>query len=127
MVTNGLPVYLALTPVKHTTIDCVGSLSALLPQTMLLRIEDTTRTGSGSLQASKEHGQANIPPKRNRKDPICFSPRLYRARNLVERFFNKIKQCRRVATRYDKLSANDLAFIKLASIRIWLRANETTP
>ena len=55
------------------------------------------------------------PPKQNRKDPICFSPHLYRARNLVERFFNKIKQCRRVATRYDKLTANYLAFIKLAS------------
>jgi transposase len=54
------------------------------------------------------------------KDPICFSPYLYRARNLIERFFNKIKQCRRVATRYDKLAANYLAFIKLASIRIWL-------
>jgi transposase len=34
---------------------------------------------------------------------------------------NKIKQCRRIATRYDKLAANYLAFIKLASIRIWLR------
>jgi hypothetical protein len=43
------------------------------------------------------------------------------------RFFNKIKQCRRVATRYDKLAANYLAFVKLASIRIWLRANESTP
>ena len=41
-------------------------------------------------------------------------------RNLVERFFNKIKQCRRVATRYDKLAANHLAFIQLASIRLWL-------
>jgi transposase len=49
------------------------------------------------------------------------------ARNLIERFFNKIKQCRRVATRYDKLAANYLAFVKLASIRIWLRANESTP
>ena len=52
---------------------------------------------------------------------------LYRARNLVERFFNKIKQCRRIATRYDKLAANYLAFIKLASIRIWLRAYESAP
>jgi hypothetical protein len=43
---------------------------------------------------------------------------------LIERFFNKIKQCRRVATRYDKLAANYLACVKLASIRIWLRANE---
>jgi transposase len=75
----------------------------------------------------KQQGaRANIPPKRNRKEPICFSPYLYRARNLVERFFNKIKQCRRIATRYDKLAANYLAFVKLAAIRIWLRAYEST-
>jgi len=46
---------------------------------------------------------------------------------LAERFFNKIKQCRRIATRYDKLAANDLAFIKLASIRLWLRSYQSTP
>ena len=45
---------------------------------------------------------ANIPPMRNRKEPICFCPYLYRGRNVVERFFNKIKQCRRIATCYDK-------------------------
>jgi transposase len=43
------------------------------------------------------------------------------ARNLVERFFNKIKQCRRVATRYDKLAANYLAFIQLASTALAAR------
>src|SRR5437660_6644102 len=48
---------------------------------------------------------ANMPPKRNRKEVLCFSRYLYRTRNLVERFFNKIKRCRRVATRYDKLAA----------------------
>jgi transposase len=72
--------------------------------------------------ARQQGAWANISPKRNRKDPICFSPYLYRAR-----IFNKIKQCRRVATRYDKLAANYLAFIKLASPRIWLRADESTP
>jgi transposase len=41
--------------------------------------------------------------------------------------FNKIKHCRRVAKRYDKLAANYLAFIQLASIRLWLRVNEYTP
>jgi transposase len=59
-------------------------------------------------------------------NPICFSPYLYRDRNLVERFFNKIKQCRRVATRYDKLAANYLAFVKIACIRLWLRVYEST-
>jgi Transposase DDE domain len=53
---------------------------------------------------------ANIPPRCNRKELICFSPYLYRARNLVERFFNKIKHCRRVATRYDKLAAIVIQF-----------------
>jgi transposase len=67
------------------------------------------------------------PPRRNRNEPICFSRYLYRARNLVERFFNKIKQCRRVATRCDKLAANYLAFVHLASIRLWLRVSESTP
>jgi transposase len=43
---------------------------------------------------------------------------------LVERFFNKIKHCRRVATRYDKLAANYLAFVQLASIRLWRRVND---
>jgi transposase len=42
-------------------------------------------------------------------------------------YFNKIKQCRLVATRYDKLAANYLAFIQLASVRFWLRVNEYTP
>jgi transposase len=69
---------------------------------------------------------ANIPPKANRKDPICFSPFLYKARNLVERFFNKAKQFRRIATRYDKLAENYLAALKLVSVRIWLRCNEST-
>ena len=75
--------------------------------------------------AMKKGARANIPPKSNRSDPICFSPHLNRARNQVERFFNRIKQCRRVATRYDRLAANYLAFVQLASIRLWLCLNES--
>lgn len=72
--------------------------------------------------AMKKGAWANIPPKSNRSDPICFSPYLYRARNHVERFFNRIKQCRRVATGYDRLAGNYFAFAQLASIRLWLPA-----
>ena len=119
--TNGLPVHLALTPGEaHDNL-----LRALLPQTMLLA--DRGYDADWIRELVRQQGAwANIPPKRNRKAPICFSPHLYRARNLIERYFNKIKQCRRVATRYDKLAANYLAFVKLASIRIWLHANEST-
>jgi len=46
----------------------------------------------------------------------------YRARNKVERSFSRIKQCRRVTARYDKLADNCLAFVQLASIRLWLAA-----
>ena len=69
---------------------------------------------------------ANIPPKTNRKDPICFSKHLYKARNLIERFFNKIKYFRRIATRYDKLGSIFLAMAKLACIRLRLRHYEST-
>ena len=125
--TNGLPVHLALTAGEaHDNRLCSALLSALLPQTMLLA--DRGYDADWIRELARQQGAwANIPPKRNRKNPIFFSPYLYRARNLIERFFNKIKQCRRVATRYDKLAANYLAFVKLASIRIWLRANESTP
>jgi transposase len=124
---NGLPVQLGLTPGEaHDNRLCAVLLTGLQPQTMLLADRGYDADWIRAL-VTKQGAWANIPPKRNRKEPICFSPYLYRARNLVERFFNKIKQCRRVATRYDKVAANYLAFIKLASIRIWLRVNESAP
>src|SRR4029450_6595587 len=60
----------------------------------------------------------------NRRRKPCFSKRLYRAGNLIERFFSKLKPFRRVATRYDKLATNFLAMVQLASIRLRLRAYE---
>jgi len=68
---------------------------------------------------------ANIKPMPNRKNIPAFSAFLYRYRNLVERFFNKLKHFRAVATRYDKRADNFLAGIKLASFRIWCRYNES--
>jgi transposase len=125
--TNGLPVQLGLAPGEaHDNRLCSTILSELRPRTMLLADRRYDADWIRAL-ASEQGAWANIPPKRNRKEAICFSPYLYRPRNLVERFFNKIKQCRRIATRYDRLAANDLAFIKLASIRTWLRADESTP
>jgi transposase len=61
---------------------------------------------------------ANIKTMPNRKRRPVFSAFLYRYRNLVERFFNKLKQFRAVATRYDKRDDNYLASVQLASIRI---------
>jgi transposase len=59
--------------------------------------------GSGRSSMNKARGPTS---RRNAivGSRICFSPHLYRARNRIERFFNKIKHCRRIATRYDKLA-----------------------
>ena len=124
--TNGLPMRLALTAGEAHDNRLAGKLlSRLKSGTMLLA--DRGYDADWIRALVRKHGAwANIPPKRNRTEALCFSPYLYRARNLVERFFNKIKHCRRVATRYDKLAANYLAFVQLASIRLWLRVNDST-
>ena len=51
----------------------------------------------------------NIPPKTNRRWKNCFSPWLYRHRNAIERMFGRLKDFRRIATRYDRLARNFLA------------------
>lgn len=68
---------------------------------------------------------ANIRAMPQRRIKPVFSHFLYKYRNLVERFFNKLKHFRAVATRYDKRDDNFLASVQLASIRIWLRHNES--
>ncbi|MBB1493401.1 IS5 family transposase [Paracoccus sp. MC1854] len=62
-----------------------------------------------------------IPMRKNRKLRVVVDRALYRLRNLVERCFNKLKNARRVATRYDKTAESYLAFIDVTSIRLWLR------
>lgn len=64
--------------------------------------------------------EAVIPPRSNRLTPREFDQDRYKARNLVERFFNRLKQFRRLATRYDKLAQRFNAFLNLACTYIWL-------
>lgn len=59
-------------------------------------------------------GQAVIPPRSNRLNPRSFDRHIYKSRNPIERFFNRIKQFRRIATRYDKLAQSFLSFVHLA-------------
>lgn len=72
--------------------------------------------------AKEKRAWANIPAKQNRKETFPFSSWVYRQRNLVERFFNKLKQFRGLATRYDKDPRNFLAAVKLVATRIWIRS-----
>jgi len=75
---------------------------------------------------SESGAEAHIPTTSRRIVQRSVAPALYRQRNLIERFFCKLKHFRRVATRYDKLARNFLAAVALASSRLWLRANEST-
>ena len=65
--------------------------------------------------------KAVIPPKTNRKNQRTFDKHQYRNRNVIERFFAKLKQFRRIATRYDKLASRFGSFVALAASVIWLQ------
>jgi transposase len=71
-------------------------------------------------------GRAHIPTCRDRKVQRSVDRHFYRQRNLVERFFNKLKHFRRIATRYDKTARNFLAAVLLAAARLWVRFESTT-
>jgi transposase len=71
-------------------------------------------------------GRAHIPTCRDRKVQRSVDRELYRQRNLIERFFNKLKHFRRIATRYDKTARNFLAAVLLAATRLWARFESTT-
>ena len=70
--------------------------------------------------------KAHIPSTSQRLVHRSVNRRIYRQRNLVERFFNKLKHFRRIATRFDKLARNFLAAVALASARLWTRTYEST-
>ena len=76
---------------------------------------------------ARSGAQPSIPSCSRRIVRRTVDPVIYRQRNLIERFFCKLKQFRRVATRFDKLARNFLAAVLLASTRLWLRAYESTP
>ena len=122
---NGLPFALKLTEGQahdgRSASDLLGQITA--GQTLLA---DRGYDSDALRRALKERGAwANIKPMPNRVNVPSFSPFLYRYRNLVERFFSKLKHYRAIATRYEKHAANYLALVKLAATRIWLRTYES--
>jgi transposase len=122
---RGLPIKLALTPGQsHDALGAAVLLDDLGDGDILLA--DKAYDADWIRHHVETQGAApNIPDRSNRTQRHCFSKALYRERNRIERFFNRIKHCRRIATRFEKHAANYLAMIKLAAIRIWLRVNES--
>ena len=72
---------------------------------------------SNAIRAKLQEHHINpvIPPRKNRKEPLAYDKALYKLREKVERFFNRLKQFRRIATRYDKLGNTYLAFIHVVA------------
>jgi transposase len=72
-------------------------------------------------QAIKMGAVAVIPPKKNRCNPREYDKHLYKERNQIERLSNRLKQWRRIATRYDKTACSFRAFVTIAAITLWLK------
>jgi len=116
----GLPVRLIGTPGQRHDIAFAHDLVEDIDAEALLA--DKGYDANHLVEKIEQKGaQVVIPPKRDRKIQRPYDIELYKERNRIERFFNKLKQFRRVATRYDKLLANFMGFVKLAAIAIWLK------
>ena len=118
---NGNPIALKLTEGQahdgRSASDLIARIGA--GQTLLA---DRAYDSDALRESLAERGAwANVKPMPGRVNIPTFSAFLYRYRNLVERFFNKIKHFRAVATRFEKHDANYLAVVKLAAARIWMR------
>jgi putative transposase len=116
----GLPVRLIGTPGQRNDIAFAHDLVDDIDADAL--IGDKGYDANHLIEKMKERKtEVVIPPKRDRKVQRVYDTVLYKERNKIERFFNKLKQFRRVATRYDKLLANFMGFVKLAAIAIWIK------
>ena len=123
---QGLPVKLVLTQGQASDKATAPELVMALPAARAF-VGDKGYDAMSLVNLVRERGGcAHIPTQRDRKVQRHVDHDLYKQRNLVERYFNKLKHFRRIATRYDKLARNFLAAVMLASVRIWIRNYEST-
>ena len=116
----GLPVRLLLTPGQAADVTQAKKLIEGLPFEVV--IADKGYDSQELVKAIEdEGGEAVVPSRSNAKAPRDTDWARYKDRNLVERFWSKVKQYRRVATRYETKAKNFLAFVQVASIMILLK------
>jgi transposase len=116
----GLPVELTLTPGQAADVDQAEALLADHPVKVV--IGDKAFDSDPLVGSIEGRGaEAVIPPRANRVEPRAYDQERYRDRNLAERFWSKVKQFRRVATRYDKTGRNFLAFVQVAAMMVLLQ------
>ena len=115
----GNPVALSLTPGQASDISQAEPLlDEVEPKAFLA---DKAYDADALIGTLEQRGiEPVIPSKANRIEPRHTDFALYRERNLVERFFNKLKYFRAIATRYDKLANTFLAAVQLVCMIVWL-------
>jgi transposase len=123
---KGRPVCLLISPGEAHDVTCAKALLAGLEKRAVVIADKGYDANHVRAHIRDQGAIPNIPNRSNRKRKFRWKKTFYRQRNIVERFFNKLKQFRRIATRYDKLGATFFAFIQLAAIRISLRSIEST-
>jgi transposase len=123
---KGRPVRLLISPGQDHDVTCAEALLEGLQRRAVVIADKGYDADRVRAHIRSQGAIPNIPNKSNRKKRSRWKKSIYRQRNHVERFFNKLKQFRRIATRYDKLGATFLAFIQLAAVRISLRSIEST-
>jgi transposase len=119
---RGLPVELHLSEGQASDCQQADPLLEVVPEGSIFLADKAYDTDAIRAETAERGGFANVPPRTIRKRSFAFSPWLYRQRNLVERFFNRIKQMRGLASRYDRRPDNFLAALKLAATRLWIKA-----
>jgi transposase len=124
---DGLPIGIVITPGQAHDVTAYPALMAEVdadPERMLADKGYDSDTVRKDIQ--DRGGEPVIPTKANRKQQIIVQKAIYGLRNRIERFFNRLKNSRRVATRYDKLIQTFAAFVLLSALRIWIKYVQTT-
>ena len=123
---DGLPVRLHVTEGQASDKTVALTLVPGLPASTAL-VGDRAYDAKSVLDAAAANGTpAHVPTQRDRLVQRTVPHSIYAKRNLVERFFNRLKHFRRAATRYDKLARNYLATVTLIATRLWCRYVEST-
>ncbi|MFB9058790.1 MULTISPECIES: IS5 family transposase [Sphingobium] len=118
---RGLPLGFVLTPGQAHDVQGFAPLFRMMTDRIEAFLADRGYDADTIREEIEAAGiEAVIPAKVNRRNPAPHDRAKYKCRNLIERMFNKLKNWRRIATRYDKTGESYLGFVALASVKLWI-------
>ena len=124
---EGLPFGIVITPGQAHDVTAFPALMHEIDHDPEQMLGDKGYDSAAVRQEiEKRGGETVIPTTASRKIQQVVDKAIYALRNRIERFFNRLKNSRRVATRYDKLVESFVAFVLLASIRCWIKFVHST-